>query len=362
MGDALLPEQRRELGDPFKLMKTLLVQLNGAGEDTLAAACARGRAECDAMPASERYGMWCIKARAAELRLLENEMRSHRGTAVVPLFNAVPGTKTEMVRLVMKDQPAMTFAEVGRAVRSRFGVELGISKYSLVRQVAQAVDRSAFRATRWALKTAAALLLVCCHLAAFARPVPALLSSKYQSPKAAAATATAVPVLAAPASLTSAARLAPGVFTVSAPGQQARITLAWNPSPDASVVGYRLYYGPAFANYTNSVRVGNVTNATLSGLPEGARLYFTATAVDAAGVESVFSNVVTNDLPWFVGLRPAADYVEGYGRAGATNIIEASTNLTTWTALKTFVGTGQLTNAIWWRSNAPAAWFRIRTR
>ena len=162
--------------------------------------------------------------------------------------------------------------------------------------------------------------------------------------------------------LSGAAQIATGVVTVSAPGQQARITLRWDPSPDASVVGYRLYYGPAFGNYTNSTRLGNVTNATLSNLPEGARLYFTATAYDAGGVESVFSNVVTNDLPWFVSLRPAADYIEGYGRAGATNVIEVSTNLTTWTTLKTFVGTGRITNAIWWRSNAPAAFFRTRTK
>jgi len=44
------------------------------------------------------------------------------------------------------------------------------------------------------------------------------------------------------------------------------VTLAWNPSTDSTVAGYKIYYGSASGNYTNVVDVGNVTNATISGL------------------------------------------------------------------------------------------------
>lgn len=67
-----------------------------------------------------------------------------------------------------------------------------------------------------------------------------------------------------------------------------KVTLAWNPSPDLGVVGYRIYYGSS-GNYSNSVYVGNVTQATLTGLPNDP-LYYAATAVDTNGLESVFSN------------------------------------------------------------------------
>lgn len=47
------------------------------------------------------------------------------------------------------------------------------------------------------------------------------------------------------------------------------VTLAWNPSPDLSVVGYRIYSGVMSGNYSNSVAVGNVTANTVPGLASG---------------------------------------------------------------------------------------------
>jgi len=75
------------------------------------------------------------------------------------------------------------------------------------------------------------------------------------------------------------------------------VTLAWDASPDASVVGYKVYYGPASGSYTNSATVGNVTNATLTGLVNGATYFFAATAFNAQGDESVFSNEATYTVP-----------------------------------------------------------------
>lgn len=75
------------------------------------------------------------------------------------------------------------------------------------------------------------------------------------------------------------------------------VSLAWDASPDASVTGYRIYYGVASASYTNSATVGNVTNATVTGLVEGATYFFAATAFDGAGLESDFSNETSYTVP-----------------------------------------------------------------
>ena len=68
------------------------------------------------------------------------------------------------------------------------------------------------------------------------------------------------------------------------------VPLAWNPSLDANVAGYKIYYGVASQTYTNLVDVGNVTNVVINGLMEGNTYYFAATTYDASGVESDFSN------------------------------------------------------------------------
>ena len=75
------------------------------------------------------------------------------------------------------------------------------------------------------------------------------------------------------------------------------VTLAWDPSPDASVVAYKVYYGPTSRGYTNSVQVGNVTNASIVGLIEGATYHFGATALDNSGLESDFSNETVFTVP-----------------------------------------------------------------
>lgn len=63
-------------------------------------------------------------------------------------------------------------------------------------------------------------------------------------------------------------------------------TLAWDAVP--GVAGYKLYQGAGSRNYTNSISVGNVTNATISRAP--GTNYFAATSVDTNGIESDFSN------------------------------------------------------------------------
>jgi hypothetical protein len=77
----------------------------------------------------------------------------------------------------------------------------------------------------------------------------------------------------------------------------ASLKLAWDPSPDTSVTGYRLYYGTSSGSYTNVVDAGNRTDYTVTGLDAGTTFYFAATAYTGTGDESTFSNETTYSLP-----------------------------------------------------------------
>ncbi len=74
---------------------------------------------------------------------------------------------------------------------------------------------------------------------------------------------------------------------------ESSVNLSWDPCLDASVAGYRIYYGTTSHDYTAVLDVGDVTNATISGLTLGVTYYFAATTYDASGDESDFSNEAT---------------------------------------------------------------------
>jgi hypothetical protein len=75
------------------------------------------------------------------------------------------------------------------------------------------------------------------------------------------------------------------------------VTLAWNQNADPTVIGYKAYYGVASRTYTNNIDVGNATNATISGLVEGATYYFATTAYNTLGLESGFSSEISYTVP-----------------------------------------------------------------
>ena len=86
-------------------------------------------------------------------------------------------------------------------------------------------------------------------------------------------------------------------MTASSAFATGSVTLAWNPSISTNVAGYKIYYGLASGVYNNTISVGSSTNVTVTGLVEGTTYYFAATAVDALGVESQFSNETSYSVP-----------------------------------------------------------------
>jgi fibronectin type 3 domain-containing protein len=82
----------------------------------------------------------------------------------------------------------------------------------------------------------------------------------------------------------------------SPPGGAMTIRLAWEPSKDLSVMGYRIYYGTQSGKYTHTVRVtGRLTaEAVVENLEEGKTYFFAVTSYDAKGKESAYSAEVTN--------------------------------------------------------------------
>jgi hypothetical protein len=106
------------------------------------------------------------------------------------------------------------------------------------------------------------------------------------------------------------------------------VTLAWSPSPGTNIAGYKVFCGGASRAYTNTINVGNVTNATISGLISGTVYYFAATAYDSSALESdysteaVFTNV-TATPPIIVLSSPANG--ASYAAPAAVNLAAAVT-------------------------------------
>lgn len=83
----------------------------------------------------------------------------------------------------------------------------------------------------------------------------------------------------------------------TAPGGTVSAVLAFDPSPSPDVKGYRIYYGAKSGTYTNSVSTGTNLTVTISNLVRGVKYFFAATAYDAGGMESAFSNEATFPIP-----------------------------------------------------------------
>ncbi len=66
-------------------------------------------------------------------------------------------------------------------------------------------------------------------------------------------------------------------------------SFGWDANPETNIAGYRLYYGSSSGNYTQSVDVGKVTQATIASLTPGATYYAAVTAYNTSAVEGAKS-------------------------------------------------------------------------
>jgi fibronectin type 3 domain-containing protein len=73
----------------------------------------------------------------------------------------------------------------------------------------------------------------------------------------------------------------------------APVSLAWDANPEPDISGYRIHYGAVSGLYSGSLDVGNVTSAIVPDLIEATTYYFTVTAYNTAGLESLPSNEVS---------------------------------------------------------------------
>lgn len=83
------------------------------------------------------------------------------------------------------------------------------------------------------------------------------------------------------------------------------VALGWN--GNSGVAGYVVYSGNSSGNYSSRIDVGTNTVANISNLKEGQTNYFTVTAYNVAGMESLPAGEVAYIVPGLVKLTPGAN-------------------------------------------------------
>jgi len=101
------------------------------------------------------------------------------------------------------------------------------------------------------------------------------------------------------------------------------VALSWDASPSPDVTHYRIYFGTSSRNYTCVTNAGLALKQVVT-LPHTGRWFFAATAVDANGCESDFSNEVVWEA------KPAPPVLHGETWVRLSPVIECSTNLANW--------------------------------
>lgn len=110
------------------------------------------------------------------------------------------------------------------------------------------------------------------------------------------------------------------------------VRLDWEPSPSVGVTHYRIYFGTNAHAYTLETNAGLKLEQVVV-LPHPGRWYFAATACDAAGNESEFSNEAVHEA------RPAPPVLHGETWVRLVPVLQRSTNLVDWSP---FVGEATL--------------------
>jgi len=93
------------------------------------------------------------------------------------------------------------------------------------------------------------------------------------------------------------------------------LTLAWNPSPDATITGYKIYYAQVGQTLTNVWPVANTNMATITGLTSATNITyrFTCVATNVTGLESLPTFELLTVVP-----PHAVKYPRFVGRTGSS--------------------------------------------
>ena len=87
------------------------------------------------------------------------------------------------------------------------------------------------------------------------------------------------------------------LFLAAHTGYPAQVTAEWDPNSEATLAGYKIYYGTQSRSYTFSRDVGNQTSYIITGLAAGTTYFFAATAYDKDGNETDYSKEVIYTIP-----------------------------------------------------------------
>lgn len=164
-------------------------------------------------------------------------------------------------------------------------------------------------------------------------------------------------VPASPVGLTANAPAMPFLAAPLPPERRGKLDIWWKPSTDTNTIGYRLYYGTNQGVYTDVLNVGSVTNAAITGLNEGTRYYVVARAYNADFTPGFPSNEGSAVTGIYISMAQYSWTIQAYGLLGRTNRMQVSTNMANWRTILTWMGNGQLTNAL--HTNSAFAWFRV---
>lgn len=124
--------------------------------------------------------------------------------------------------------------------------------------------------------------------------------------------------------------------------------MGWDPSTNTDgvvIASYNLYYGTEsrFNNdgtwmigYSNVIPLGDVTDAVAPGLKGATTYYFAVTAVSQDGIESDFSDEITNTIPLVM------DVAFQFDQSVTNETLQWSPDLSQWNNLGTIP-----TNGVW---------------
>ncbi|MDB6067602.1 MAG: hypothetical protein JWR26_3810 [Pedosphaera sp.] len=114
-----------------------------------------------------------------------------------------------------------------------------------------------------------------------------------------------------------------------ASGSSNAIGLAWTASSTSGVIGYRILYGVSSGNLTNTMDVGNMTSAIISGLSPGQTYFLAVVTLTGSGQSQPADATISAQTDTSTGIVPLFN---------AATLLEPDTTVDTPTALITYIG------------------------